>query len=219
MIQVVEEAIPPDRKSAPRRTVIVLMFTALGLLGAWFYILGRNIFAAILALRNCWRNSSQCLSTTESPKNAAPNSGSRKTSQHRKHLLWSYVSTSGANFLRVGLGAVSGLMVSRLLMPRGRGELAILLYFPTLMAAFFSLGTPQAITALLSKGAEQTEEILTTGFRLAVAHALLAVPLFVLCAPLTLTGDNRQLAIPVRYPARAAHSWSWCRTSMPWLMA
>ena len=88
-------------------------------------------------------------------------------------------------------------MVSRLLMPRGRGELAILLYFPTLMAAFFSLGTPQAITALLSKGAEQTEEILTTGFRLAVAHALLAVPLFMLCAPLTLTGDNRQLAIPV----------------------
>ena len=127
-----------------------------------------------------------------------PETRSRKTSQHRKHLLWSYVSTSGANFLRVGLGAVSGLMVSRLLMPRGRGELAILLYFPTLMAAFFSLGTPQAITALLSKGAEQTEEILTTGFRLAVAHALLAVPLFMLCAPLTLTGDNRQLAIPVQ---------------------
>ena len=83
-------------------------------------------------------------------------------------------------------------------MPRGRGELAILLYFPTLMAAFFSLGTPQAITALLSKGAEQTDEILTTGFRLAIAHALLVVPLFMLCAPLTLTGDNRQLAIPVQ---------------------
>jgi O-antigen/teichoic acid export membrane protein len=88
-------------------------------------------------------------------------------------------------------------MVSRLLMPRGRGELAILLYFPTLMGAFFSLGTPQAITALISKSAERTEEILTTGFRLAVVQALLAVPLFVLCAPLTLTGDNRQLAVPV----------------------
>jgi len=45
VIQVVAEAIPPDRKSAPRRTVIVLMFAALGLLGAWFYILGRNIAA------------------------------------------------------------------------------------------------------------------------------------------------------------------------------
>ncbi|MGA2338363.1 MAG: oligosaccharide flippase family protein [Terracidiphilus sp.] len=120
-----------------------------------------------------------------------------KTSHHRKHLIWSYVSTSGANVLRVGLGAVSGLLVSRLLMPRGRGELAILLYFPTLMGAFFSLGTPQAITALISKSAERTEEILTTGFRLAVVQVLLAVPLFVLCAPLTLTGDNRQLAVPV----------------------
>ena len=82
-------------------------------------------------------------------------------------------------------------------MPRGRGELAILLYFPALMGAFFSLGTPQAITALISKGTERTEEILTTGFRLAVAQALVAIPLFVLCAPLTLTGDNRQLAVPV----------------------
>jgi O-antigen/teichoic acid export membrane protein len=82
-------------------------------------------------------------------------------------------------------------------MPRGRGELAILLYFPTLMGAFFSLGTPQAITALISKGTERTEEILTTGFRLAVAQVLVAIPLFVLCAPLTLTGDNRQLAVPV----------------------
>jgi O-antigen/teichoic acid export membrane protein len=75
--------------------------------------------------------------------------------------------------------------------------LAILLYFPTLMGAFFSLGTPQAITALISKSAERTEEILTTGFRLAIVQVLLAVPLFVLCAPLTLTGDNRQLAVPV----------------------
>ncbi len=82
-------------------------------------------------------------------------------------------------------------------MPRGRGELAVLLYFPTLMGAFFSLGTPQAITALISKGAEHTEEVLTTGFRLAVAQVFLAAPLFILCAPLTLTGDNRQLAIPV----------------------
>ena len=97
----------------------------------------------------------------------------------------------------MGLGAVSGLLVSRLLMPRGRGELAILLYFPTLMGAFFSLGTPQAITALISKSAEHTEEILTTGFRLAIFQVFLAVPLFALCAPLTLTGDNRQLAVPV----------------------
>lgn len=98
----------------------------------------------------------------------------------------------------MGLGAVSGLLVSRLLMPHGRGELAILLYFPTLMAAFFSLGTPQAITALISKNPKGAPEIMGTGLRLAIAQVLLAVPLFVLCAPLTLTGDNRQLAIQVQ---------------------
>ena len=45
VIQVVEDAIPPDVKSAPRRTLIVLVFTAFGLFGAWLYILGRNILA------------------------------------------------------------------------------------------------------------------------------------------------------------------------------
>jgi O-antigen/teichoic acid export membrane protein len=89
-------------------------------------------------------------------------------------------------------------MVSRLLLPRGRGELAILLYFPTLMAAFFSLGTPQAVTALISKDPEHPEEFVTAGFRLAVAQVLVAVPLFIVCAPLTLTGDNGQLAESVR---------------------
>ncbi|MEI9968733.1 MAG: hypothetical protein WDM87_08960 [Terracidiphilus sp.] len=105
-------------------------------------------------------------------------------------------------------------------MPRGRGELAILLYFPTLMAVFFSLGTPQAITALLSKGAEQTEEILTTGFRLAVAHALLAVPLFMLCAPLTFNRRQSSTRDPGADILRMRRIYgSWCRTSMPWLMA
>ena len=93
--------------------------------------------------------------------------------------------------LRVGLGAVSGLMVSRLLMPRGRGELAILLYFPTLMAAFFSLGTPQAITALhLQRRREHTEEVLTTGFRLADRSGSSgSSPLHALCAA---HADRRQ---------------------------
>jgi uncharacterized protein involved in exopolysaccharide biosynthesis len=45
VIQVVEDAIPPERKSAPRRTVIVLIFMALGLIGSWFYILVRSFIA------------------------------------------------------------------------------------------------------------------------------------------------------------------------------
>ncbi len=118
-------------------------------------------------------------------------------SQHRAHLIWSYVTTSGTNAFRVGLGVISGLMVSRLLMPQGRGELAVMMYFPSLMGALFSLGTPQAITALVSKGSRQAEEVLTAGFRLAMFQALFAAPIFMGIAPLTLTGDNRNLGSQV----------------------
>ncbi|MGO8757541.1 MAG: GumC family protein [Terracidiphilus sp.] len=45
IVQVVEQAVAPDRKSAPHRLVIVLVFTLLGLLGAWLYVLGRNLAA------------------------------------------------------------------------------------------------------------------------------------------------------------------------------
>ena len=113
--------------------------------------------------------------------------------QPRKHLIWSYVSTTGANAIRVGLGVVSGLIVARLFLPQERGRAAILLYFPTLMGALFSLGTPQAITALISKSDFERDKVLTAGFRLAILQSFLAVPLFMGIAPLTLTGDNRNL--------------------------
>ena len=45
IVQVVEQAVAPDTKSAPHRLVIVLVFTLLGLLGAWLYMLGRNLAA------------------------------------------------------------------------------------------------------------------------------------------------------------------------------
>ncbi len=42
LIQVVEPAIPPDRKASPRRTVIVLWFAMLGFIAACIYIVGRE---------------------------------------------------------------------------------------------------------------------------------------------------------------------------------
>lgn len=43
VIQVVEQAIPPDRKSGPHRLVIVLVFTLLGLIGVWLYLFVRHL--------------------------------------------------------------------------------------------------------------------------------------------------------------------------------
>lgn len=43
VIQVVEPAIPPDRKSSPRRVPIVMMFTMLGILCSLFYLFAHGV--------------------------------------------------------------------------------------------------------------------------------------------------------------------------------
>lgn len=87
--------------------------------------------------------------------------------------------------------------MSRILSPEGRGEFAVISYFPTLMGALLTLGMPQAVTTLVSKAHTNIDELLTAGFRLSVALALLAAPIFALGAPLSLTGDNHRLATQV----------------------
>jgi hypothetical protein len=42
VIQVVEPGIPPDRKSFPKRSIVVLVFLIVGFLSACLYVLGRN---------------------------------------------------------------------------------------------------------------------------------------------------------------------------------
>jgi uncharacterized protein involved in exopolysaccharide biosynthesis len=42
VIQVVEPGIPPDRKSFPKRSIVVLVFLFVGFLSACLYVLGRN---------------------------------------------------------------------------------------------------------------------------------------------------------------------------------
>jgi len=51
VIQVVEPAIPPDRKSSPHRAAIVLIFAILGLLCSSFYVAGKAILNANESLR------------------------------------------------------------------------------------------------------------------------------------------------------------------------
>jgi uncharacterized protein involved in exopolysaccharide biosynthesis len=51
VIQVVEQASPPDRKSSPHRSSIVLIFAVLGLLGASLYVIGKAILNANESLR------------------------------------------------------------------------------------------------------------------------------------------------------------------------
>jgi O-antigen/teichoic acid export membrane protein len=53
--------------------------------------------------------------------------------------------TAATNILLAALGMVSGVMVARMLGPRGRGELAAIQAWPSIIATFAMLGMPEAV--------------------------------------------------------------------------
>ncbi len=111
-----------------------------------------------------------------------------------KNTAWVYLSTSAANLLVLLLGMVSGIMSARLLGPEGRGELAIISYFPTLMGTFCCLAVPQGLSFFISRGPERASEIAAAGLRIAILLGLCGALGFALAAPYTLAEDNRHLA-------------------------
>ncbi len=111
-----------------------------------------------------------------------------------KNTAWVYLSTSATNFLCLLLGMVSGIMSARLLGPQGRGELAIISYFPSLMGTFCCLAIPQALSFFISREPERAAEIAAAGLRLAIVLGILGALGFAVAAPYTLGESNRQLA-------------------------
>jgi antigen flippase len=142
-----------------------------------------------------------------------------------KNTAWVYLSTSFTNLLCLFLGMVSGILSARLLGPQGRGELAIISYFPNLMGTFCCLAIPQALSFFISREPGRAAEIAAAGLRLATLLGLLGAVGFALAAPYSLTADNRHLARAVMlaclvaptmvlYPFMSAiyqgmHSFSW----------
>jgi O-antigen/teichoic acid export membrane protein len=111
-----------------------------------------------------------------------------------KNKAWVYFSTSGTSLICVVLGCVSGILAARLLKVEGRGELAAIAYFPGLMAAFFPLAIPQALTFFISKEPHRTEEIAAAGFRTSLLLGIVAATTIALLSKYTLTEENRHLA-------------------------
>jgi O-antigen/teichoic acid export membrane protein len=111
-----------------------------------------------------------------------------------KNKAWVYFSTSGTSLVCVVLGCVSGILAARLLKVEGRGELAAIAYFPGLMAAFFPLAMPQALTFFVSKEPHRKEEIAAAGFRISLLFGIVGAVAIAFLSKYTLTAENRHLA-------------------------
>jgi O-antigen/teichoic acid export membrane protein len=104
-----------------------------------------------------------------------------------------YLSTSVTNGICLAFGVISGILTARLLGPEGRGELAIIAYFPGLIGAFFPLAVPQALTLFLAKDPGKKSEIAAAGLHISLVFGLVGAILFALVAPYTLTADKKSL--------------------------
>ena len=110
---------------------------------------------------------------------------------------WIYLSTAITNLVCLALGVFSGILSARLLGVQARGELAILSYYPSLVAASCSLAFPQALSFFLSKDLPENASFASAGVRLSLVFGLLGSLVFAFLAPYTLSDSNRYLSSEV----------------------
>lgn len=108
---------------------------------------------------------------------------------------WHYFSSTAVSFICLFLGVFSGILTARLLGPTGRGELAILAYFPTLVGGFFSLGLPEAVGFLINHRRHDRDEVISASIHLSLTFGLVGASCFAFVASVWLA-DNSGHLIP-----------------------
>jgi O-antigen/teichoic acid export membrane protein len=86
----------------------------------------------------------------------------------------------------LGLGVISGILAARLLGPQGRGELAVVILWPSLLVFLAATGVNQAIVFLTGKHAFESSEILGTSAAVGLVQSLLVLLAGVVIIPLAL---------------------------------
>lgn len=87
----------------------------------------------------------------------------------------SYVMTMGTNLGIQGLSIATGIITARALGPTGRGDLAVILLWPSLLSAVLCLCLHESIAYLIAQNREKASTYRYTGVLLTLALGLLAV--------------------------------------------
>lgn len=84
----------------------------------------------------------------------------------------SFWETIGANVSIQGLGLLSGVLTARLLGPEGKGELAAVLLWPTVLSAIGCLSLHESMAYLVGKEPRRAGELAVTGLTLGILLGL-----------------------------------------------
>ncbi len=114
----------------------------------------------------------------------------------RRSTWLDYVLTFLATGLSQGLGVVTGVLTARLLGPTDKGNLATILWLPSLITAVGILALPQAVTFEVSRHPDQEHELTAASFWLILGVGVAeAVGLYFLVP--VLLGPNTQSLVPL----------------------
>jgi len=123
-------------------------------------------------------------STLEIPRPIKSNSA--VSSLWAKHFAGGFGSTLLAQIVVLGLGTFTGIAAARLLGPQGRGELAALILWPSVLVMLFSLGINQAIVFHTGQNHQGISEVGTAAALIGLAQSLAVVLVGLLVIPLAL---------------------------------
>jgi O-antigen/teichoic acid export membrane protein len=114
------------------------------------------------------------------------------------HLKGGFGSTVVAQLGVLGLGTFTGVAAARLLGPQGRGELAALVLWPSVLVMLFSLGINQAVVFHAGQKLYGISEVWTASLFVCVMQCLLVVMVGLLVVPRALhaySPETRHLAL------------------------
>lgn len=95
-----------------------------------------------------------------------------QTVQKESSFLNQTVQTAGANAVITGLGFVTGMLSARLLGPAGRGELAAIQVFPTMVAALGVLGVTEALVYFTAREPSEGGRWFASGMALTILSSI-----------------------------------------------
>jgi O-antigen/teichoic acid export membrane protein len=116
--------------------------------------------------------------------------------QLRRGTHSDYVSTFLATGLIQAIGIVTGVLTARLLGPAGKGDLATVLWLPSLVVVAGILALPQAVAFEASRHPDQAAVLSAAGFWLGLALGLIEAVVLYPLVPLVL-GPDKQYLVPV----------------------
>jgi O-antigen/teichoic acid export membrane protein len=110
-----------------------------------------------------------------------------------------FLQTFIGNSLMLVIGAVTSILAARILGPLGRGDLATVFYYPTMLGHLGRLGIHEATAFEVSRRPEDEARLLRAGFGMAVALGLPQVILGVLTVPFLLPADKAHLTVALQW--------------------